>query len=111
MPYTPLAGLGPSQLPQLSASGLARLTESYKGESNDLYDPENPGDASDEEENLVIDDQKEDAATCHNKILVKILMLFLTLKFHNLILVIKQILQKTLKLQLTRSRLKLLVLH
>eukprot|EP00090_Calanus_glacialis_P044296 TRINITY_DN7890_c0_g1_i1.p1 TRINITY_DN7890_c0_g1~~TRINITY_DN7890_c0_g1_i1.p1 ORF type:complete len:1656 (-),score=536.89 TRINITY_DN7890_c0_g1_i1:497-5410(-) len=61
MPYTPLAGLGPSQLPQLSASGLARLTESYKGESNDLYDPENPGDASDEEENLVIDDQKEDA--------------------------------------------------
>ena len=69
------------------------------------------GDASDEEENLVIDDQKEDAATCHNKILVKIPMLFLTLKFHNLILVRKQILQKTLKLQLTRSRLKLLVLH
>jgi len=60
MPYTPLAGLGPSQLPQLSASGLARLTESYKGDNNDLYDPENPGDGSDEEENLVIDDQKED---------------------------------------------------
>merc|ERR1712129_195114 len=60
MPYTPLAGLGPSQLPQLSASGLARLTESYKGDNNELYDPENPGDGSDEEENLVIDDQKED---------------------------------------------------
>merc|ERR1712142_945601 len=60
MPYTPLPLLGQAHPPQLSASGLARLTESYKGDSNDLYDPENPGDGSDDEENLVIDDQKED---------------------------------------------------
>ena len=67
LPFTPLSGASHSQLPQLSASGLARLTESYKGGNEDeLYDPENPGDASDDEENLVIDDQKQESESVHH---------------------------------------------
>lgn len=67
LPFTPLSSASHSQLPQLSASGLARLTESYKGGNEDeLYDPENPGDASDDEENLVIDDQKQDSESIHH---------------------------------------------